>query len=114
MKKTNYTTIVFKTVLRMTLTLALLVLSLPTKAFDETLDNGVETFKYSLSGEVTNMGTLKKDCSIGNKHGNLATKPTQDPWFVASKSFVGSLDGSASHLTLLLCCDSTAKYCSCY
>ena len=43
----------------MTLTLTLLVLSLPAMAFEEILDNGIETFKYSLSGEVTNMGTLK-------------------------------------------------------
>lgn len=42
----------------MTIALALLVLSIPAMAFEETLDNGVETFKYSLSGEVTNMGTL--------------------------------------------------------
>ncbi|MBR6431623.1 MAG: hypothetical protein IKS64_02125, partial [Muribaculaceae bacterium] len=59
MKNPNYTTFVFKAVLRMTFTLALLVLSLPAMAFEETLDNGIETFKYSLSGEVTNMGKLK-------------------------------------------------------
>lgn len=59
MNNSNYTTIVFKAVLRLTLTLTLFVLSLPAMAFEEILDNGIETFKYSLSGEVTNMGTLK-------------------------------------------------------
>ena len=45
---------------RWTLVLAtLFAFTLPALAFEETLDNGIEKFKYSLSGEVTKQGSLK-------------------------------------------------------